>query len=204
MEVTKGHRVTLTYNLFMCPYPTSAVSSSSLISPDPTMYPVFQIAKALLEDKNFLGKGMSLDSANLEVYSLINRIGGLLGFKCTHAYAHTHDLLREALPVALKGRDAIVFAVFEHLGATIQVLPVLDQKTMEPFDASESDDQDEESHASGTPRDTIGTYLHPVAVLDDDMAESIYEVRSSQYLHATTNSPVHRPLRRAGNLFASM
>lgn len=54
------------------------------------------------------------------------RKGGVLGFHCQHAYAHTHQSLDDSLPYALKGVDPIFYPVFYHMKLDVEVKPVLD------------------------------------------------------------------------------
>ncbi|KAG4441070.1 hypothetical protein IFR05_003424 [Cadophora sp. M221] len=106
LPVTTGHRVTLTYNLYVSEqtggilqrYPTA----------DPSLYPLFEGAKKMLEMPGFMSKG------------------GTLGFYCAHQYAHTRKTTGQLMPYALKGIDAVLFAVFSSLGMKVRVSPVLD------------------------------------------------------------------------------
>lgn len=56
-EVTKGHRITLTYNLYVSEQLGGALRSFS--SADPTRYPVYEKAKAQFEDASFMKEGWS-------------------------------------------------------------------------------------------------------------------------------------------------
>ena len=62
LEVTGGNRVTLTYNLFMSPIASSAISASPVISADPEMYPLHRKAQALLQDPEFMKNGIFLSN----------------------------------------------------------------------------------------------------------------------------------------------
>jgi hypothetical protein len=53
------------------------------------------------------------------------RRGGVLGFFCHHAYAHSSESGRTGLPGGLKGVDLAVFAVFAALGMGVRVVPVV-------------------------------------------------------------------------------
>ena len=52
-------------------------------------------------------------------------LGGVLGFCCTHQYAHTNSSSAIRIPRVLKGMDMALYAVFRALGLRLDVLPVL-------------------------------------------------------------------------------
>ena len=62
LEVTSGHRVTLTYNLFMSSFPSSVIGGvlgkSLGTNNDPTMYPLHARVKSLLDEPSFFTNGM--------------------------------------------------------------------------------------------------------------------------------------------------
>ncbi|KAH7360852.1 hypothetical protein BKA65DRAFT_547562 [Rhexocercosporidium sp. MPI-PUGE-AT-0058] len=106
LPVTAGHRVTLTYNLYVSEQVGSILQRSP--TADPWLYPLFEGAKKMLEIPGFMSKG------------------GTLGFYCAHQYAHTRKATDQLMPYALKGIDAVLFAVFSNLGVKVHVRPVLD------------------------------------------------------------------------------
>lgn len=55
--MTKGHRITLTYNLYVSERLGGAIRPFS--SADPTRYPAYEKAKALFEDPSFMKEGES-------------------------------------------------------------------------------------------------------------------------------------------------
>ena len=57
LEVTRGNRVTLTYNLFMSPFPSSVISASPTMGASPELYPLYRKVQALLEDPKFMANG---------------------------------------------------------------------------------------------------------------------------------------------------
>lgn len=103
LEVTAGHRITLTYNLYV----TRGVGLLAGHCPviDPKMLPLFEHMKKLLDGGSFKGDR--------------------LGVMCSHYYAHTERFNIHRLPSSLKGIDMVVFEVFRSLGLKPQVLPVL-------------------------------------------------------------------------------
>ncbi|KAK4697466.1 hypothetical protein P7C71_g614, partial [Lecanoromycetidae sp. Uapishka_2] len=103
-EVTKGDRITLTYNLFY-------TSVGDLAQPvaDPKQLALYGIIKEMYEQPGFLKKG------------------ALLGFFCNHQYAHLQTSGRLSLPGSLKGVDLAVFASFKTLGLRVLVKPVIEK-----------------------------------------------------------------------------
>ena len=51
--------------------------------------------------------------------------GGVLGFFCSHEYAHTHGVPPVRLPSSLKGVDMALYATFRALGLEIEILPIM-------------------------------------------------------------------------------
>jgi hypothetical protein len=132
LEVTDGHRVTLTYNLYI------SNSVGRLISRNPTLdvkeLPLFDSVKNLLRDKDFLPSGLlatRLICFVLHIFIILNlcsySVGGVLGFCCAHQYAHTNSSSTIRIPHVLKGMDMALYAVFRALGLRLDVLPVLAQ-----------------------------------------------------------------------------
>ncbi|KAL1959356.1 hypothetical protein VTO42DRAFT_2159 [Malbranchea cinnamomea] len=117
-KVTEGHRVTLTYNLYV----TEPVGAGLLPRPpvDPSSFPLYGKIRALLDQPGFFQKG------------------GVLGFFCSHSYAHTSFTAKRSLPRKLKGSDLALFAVLKSLGLSVDVLPVL-ERNGEYFTANEFD-----------------------------------------------------------------
>ncbi|KAL1959552.1 hypothetical protein VTO42DRAFT_1587 [Malbranchea cinnamomea] len=127
--VTKGHRITLTYNLYII----EPVGAGLLPSPltDPSNSPLHRQIKMVLEQPGFFTLLLSfLLPAPLLVHTrcpwMLMAVGGVLGFFCSHSYAHTSRTGRECLPRTLKGSDLSIFAVLKSLGLSLEVLPVLE------------------------------------------------------------------------------
>jgi hypothetical protein len=126
--VVSGHRVTLTYNLYVSP---RSVGSLFTLPPsiNATSYPLTAGAREMLSQNGFMPQG------------------GTLGFYCTHQYAHstatkgrtynavykesfsTKDTadIEQLMPYALKGVDAMIFQTFASLGVNVTVKPVSDK-----------------------------------------------------------------------------
>jgi hypothetical protein len=125
--VVTGHRVTLTYNLYVSPH---SVGSLFTLPPsvDAASYPLSAGAREMLSQNGFMPEG------------------GTLGFYCTHQYAHATSTKAECnhqfgdtadfeqlMPYALKGVDAMLFQTFASLGVNVTVKPVIDSELFEDF-----------------------------------------------------------------------
>ncbi|KAL8957925.1 MAG: hypothetical protein Q9193_004919, partial [Seirophora villosa] len=106
MEVTAGHRVTLTYNLYY-----SWVGETDRGVHLPHQLPLYNIVRDMLQEPTFL------------------RNGGLIGFFCHHQYAHAHGSGRKSLPHAFKGVDLAVYSVFHSLRLKVGVHPIIKNKS---------------------------------------------------------------------------
>ncbi|KAK4891025.1 hypothetical protein LTR27_010356 [Elasticomyces elasticus] len=95
-EVTSGHRVTLTYNLFLTQH-TSLQAGKSLAL-DANLLPLAGLFKQALRDARFMTDG------------------GDIGVYLTHRYPHTNPVLSKLLPSCLKGADMAVYEVARALG----------------------------------------------------------------------------------------
>ncbi|OJJ67117.1 hypothetical protein ASPBRDRAFT_78662 [Aspergillus brasiliensis CBS 101740] len=104
--VSSGHRITLTYNLYVREMPGAILAPIRPVL-DPQTLPLYGLIKSLLTTPGFL------------------KDGGVLGVFCSHAYPHSSELAELQLPRALKGADLVVYAVFEALGIPVRILPVL-------------------------------------------------------------------------------
>jgi len=106
-EVSKGHRVTLTYNLHYAP----GVGDLAGYAPamQATALPLYRKVESVLADPAFM------------------RRGGTLGIYCAHGYAHSSHSTRQALPAVLKGIDMAVYAVFCAHGLAVDVRPVAER-----------------------------------------------------------------------------
>ncbi|KMU86422.1 hypothetical protein CIHG_04211 [Coccidioides immitis H538.4] len=104
-RVTEGHRVTLTYNLFI----TEPLGASLLPNPlvDPRTLPLYARMKGLLAQADFMDEG------------------GILGIFCSHSYAHTSEEANLLLPRKLKGADMALYATLKSLGLWVRIMPIL-------------------------------------------------------------------------------
>ncbi|KAL8720030.1 MAG: hypothetical protein Q9225_003046 [Loekoesia sp. 1 TL-2023] len=106
LEVSEGHRVTLTYNLYYSwtGDPNNRVHLTRQL-------PLYSIVHDMLKEPTFLQKG------------------GLLGFFCHHQYAHAHGSGRKSLPHAFKGVDLAVYSVFHSLRLKVGIHPIIKNKS---------------------------------------------------------------------------
>ncbi|KAI1451685.1 hypothetical protein F4805DRAFT_81424 [Annulohypoxylon moriforme] len=122
LELTEGHRLTLTYNLYVVPGVGQLAGNSPAL--DVYSLPLFQKVKEALASPVFMPQG------------------GWIGIYCIHAYPHNTRAGRKSLPGILKGADMAVYAVFRSLGLKVLVKTVLDEDKVnkmtdrdEPYDA---------------------------------------------------------------------
>lgn len=102
LNVTEGHRVTLTYNLYWTSYGPASMADN-LKSIDQTSLYFFSAVRDLLACPEFLPEG------------------GRVGFTCAHAYPHTSKSLGVELSSMLKGIDMVVYQVLKRLTSSARV-----------------------------------------------------------------------------------
>lgn len=59
---------------------------------------------------------------------LTSRLGGAIGFACTHAYPLTSSTIGEDLEKGLKGLDMLVYQALKHLAKSVCVVAMLDDE----------------------------------------------------------------------------
>jgi hypothetical protein len=107
-EVTSGHRLTLTYNLYIrrgSGHLTGHCASTHLL--DPTRLPVYETLHHALSNPSFLP------------------CGRVLAIWLRHSYAHTHKELN-FLPSSLKGSDMVLYETSRALGLQCYLHPVVE------------------------------------------------------------------------------
>ncbi|CAK4008688.1 hypothetical protein B0A50_05709 [Lecanosticta acicola] len=90
LPVTSGHRITLTYNLFLSPG-TGLLTSPKPLSLQPENLPFHNHLTQSLSSQHFMPQG------------------GHLGFHLAHSYPHTHPHKHKFVPKMLKGIDMAVY-----------------------------------------------------------------------------------------------
>lgn len=106
LPVTAGHRITLTYQLYVSECIGGLVQPQLQI-PDSKFYPMYRCIKDMLASP------------------MIMKNGGILGFHCAYQYPEKVEgtYYYERYPLTLKGIDAIIFAVFRALELTVHIKP---------------------------------------------------------------------------------
>ncbi|KAI1029018.1 hypothetical protein LB505_009256 [Fusarium chuoi] len=108
LQVTEGHRVTLTYNLFWTNYGPASMSGN-LQALDQESLHFFSALEKLLENKHLMKEG-------------------LVGFSCTHAYPHTSKSSTNNLHHMLKGIDMVVYQALKRILGTAEVAALVDDE----------------------------------------------------------------------------
>ncbi|KAF5238711.1 hypothetical protein FANTH_10209 [Fusarium anthophilum] len=108
LQVTEGHRVTLTYNLFWTNYGPASMSDN-LRALDQESLHFFNALEKLLENKHLMKEG-------------------LIGFSCTHAYPHTSKSSTKSLHHMLKGIDMVVYQALKRILGTAEVAALVDDE----------------------------------------------------------------------------
>ncbi|KAF9771336.1 hypothetical protein IL306_011033 [Fusarium sp. DS 682] len=108
LQVTEGHRVTLTYNLFWTRYGPASMSDN-LLALDQESLHFFNALEKLLENKHLMKEG-------------------LVGFSCTHAYPHTSKSSTGNLHHMLKGIDMVVYQALKRILGAAEVAALIDDE----------------------------------------------------------------------------
>jgi len=151
LEVISGHRVTLTYNLFVSR--GTGLLAGRCPAMDPKQLPLYNAFKEVLEHPEFMTQG-KLYTVSTKCCSNVLVVGGLLGVGCAHAYTHTHRETIRYLPSSLKGVDVAVYMALRALGLHVYLRPVISKPEWER-EWEDNDDQDDE--------EIVGTELQPLA-----------------------------------------
>ncbi|KAK4575227.1 hypothetical protein LTR86_001079 [Recurvomyces mirabilis] len=95
-QVTAGHRITLTYNLYLSP--GTGRLCDGVPSLQPRGLPVYELLKRTLASQDFMPNG------------------GYLGFRLVHRYPHTDPVQYRFVPAMLKGADMGVYEAMRAVG----------------------------------------------------------------------------------------
>ncbi|KAK3896757.1 hypothetical protein C8A05DRAFT_20335 [Staphylotrichum tortipilum] len=104
LEVTEGHRLTLTYNLFCVRGNGQLGGNCPWLNPE--HLPLYKSILSLVKDDDSW------------------RNGGYLGYNCSHIYPHTSKTkLNFLAPDNLKGADMMMYEIFRSLGLKVSFRP---------------------------------------------------------------------------------
>ncbi|KAF2418794.1 hypothetical protein EJ08DRAFT_599213 [Tothia fuscella] len=154
LEVTSGHRVTLTYNLYATRGNGLLAGECNIL--DPKQLPLYTALKQLVELPGYMENGRQL------------------GIGCEHFYAHAQGPMVHQLPESLKGSDMAVYEIFRALGLATVVRPILDMQIddddeyyqRDDYSDNKDDDSDDDDNDVADERETVqgkdivGTNLH--------------------------------------------
>ncbi|KAK4549812.1 hypothetical protein LTR36_005113 [Oleoguttula mirabilis] len=104
LKVTAGHRITLTYNLFLTP--GTGLLAGKALSLQPSQLPLSQQMKVSCATPEFMPQG------------------GYIGFMLTHGYPHTHKDLHHFVPNMLKGSDIVLYEAMHAVGLSSALEPI--------------------------------------------------------------------------------
>jgi len=129
-EVTSGHRLTLTYNLYISR--GVGLLAGKKLSLDPTQLPLYQMLEDMLNNEAFMPRG------------------GRLGAYLAHCYAHTHQKFGKELPLSLKGVDMFLYEAASAAGLDLNLVAItnLEAEDYEEIADRELDEEDDEMSQS--------------------------------------------------------
>ncbi|KAK4153843.1 hypothetical protein C8A00DRAFT_43291 [Chaetomidium leptoderma] len=105
-EVTEGHRLTLTYNLYSVRGNGQLGGNYPWL--DPMQLPLYKTIRDLVGDEDGWQNG------------------GLIGYNCSHVYPHSNtSKLNFMVPDNLKGADMLMYEIFKSLGLKVRFRPVV-------------------------------------------------------------------------------
>ena len=160
LEVTQGHRVTLTYNLFWCDGgPSHMATKPSAL--DPNSLHFYTALEKLYRCPSFLQKGEL--NLPLSLQHSADYEGGRIGFACTHGYPHTSGTAIKALANSLKGLDMTVFQALERINGDVHVQAALNVEKWydELAEENEAHNDSDIMTTSCAEHLTEGVYLSP-------------------------------------------
>ncbi|KAG9628967.1 hypothetical protein KCU95_g3237, partial [Aureobasidium melanogenum] len=179
-EVTAGHRITLTYNLYALR--GSGFLAGKKHSMDATRLPTYRPLVDLLRSRTFMVEG------------------GSMAIGLAHAYPYTHALLHRQLPGALKGADMMLYEVLLALNLRAELIRVMDLSE-ECDEMRENNAQDYDSDDSALERmnelcDGEGTFyqlgFEPMEV-SDEIREKCDLITDSAWEHLGPVQWIRRP-----------
>ncbi|WQF84799.1 Putative oxoglutarate/iron-dependent dioxygenase [Colletotrichum destructivum] len=127
-EVTKGHRVTLTYNLYATRGNCFLPSQSAL---DPTSLPLYRQVKNLISSERFQSKGRLIGPTMCTMCFFLlsctcSDIAQIVSLAITAHMPDPHTEKKTGLPFCLKGIDMAMYEAFRATGLTVRLCAVVD------------------------------------------------------------------------------
>ncbi|RSL63556.1 hypothetical protein CEP54_005155 [Fusarium duplospermum] len=145
LQVTEGHRMTLTYNLFWTTYGPASMADN-LKALDQESLHFYSALQKLFDCEHFLSDG------------------GLVGFTCAHAYPHTSQSSMDDLHHTLKGIDMVVYQALKRLLGSARVTAVLDDTDYMQNRSEGMMDYSDDEEAN---YDCVSSSLQPVLTCED-------------------------------------
>lgn len=168
LPLQSGHRITLTYNLYVA-RGTGLLTGKDLTL-DVTNTPLFQVFSNVLSVPGFMGTG------------------GKLGIYLAHRYPYTDKKLGDDMPAALKGIDMMVYEVVRALGLEFKLDAVVEDNTSDLKDYEEYHCPDCYRLEARQVIEGIYTGMSNLAILDNgheySRAETLREAYNSDFLRA--------------------
>ncbi|KAF5871910.1 uncharacterized protein Bfra_008936 [Botrytis fragariae] len=181
-EVTSGHRVTLTYNLYISQQIGIPLQKNLVV--DSPLSPLYEVARNVLDQPDFMRRVI------VDVL-----LGGVIGFYCNHLYAHTQEDTDDVMPYALKGIDMTIFNTFQSLGLVVKAYPVLRLdhcRNIVDGGESESESEDENKYRSENESDD-GNKGRSEVESDDgkEGKDRVYITRAGTQFHEVVESKLN-------------
>ena len=147
LEVTAGHRITLTYNLFLAPG-TGLLAGKPLSLQTPQL-PIFRQIRCALTSPMFMPQG------------------GYMAFELAHSYPHTHPKLHHFVPNMLKGADMALYEAVYSFGLTCVLEAVeggalLRESALEDLERMQRHRRTHSLKHAGEASHEVFSYLHEV------------------------------------------
>ena len=158
LPVTAGHRITLTYNLFITPGTGFAAGRASSL--EPIRLPLFINIQKMLADQSCMHDG------------------GYLGIYLAHSYPHTHPNLYHFVPRMLKGADMALYESFYAAGLKCKLQPINPNggvPDLEDFHNSNPGAKDPSQHVAH-PKQSNLTAMDVPLEMDEELGDSDREV----------------------------
>lgn len=154
LEVTEGHRLTLTYNLYVVRGNGFLGGHSPALNP--TTLPLYKTIHDLVKETGLWTEQQQ-------------RSRNFIGYHCSHIYPHAAESrLHFYVPDNLKGADLAMYSIFSNLGLKVSFRPAFhgDNTGYGDVDSDDSDSQSQDSGHRHKRRKTTRVELGPVEGLE--------------------------------------